>query len=145
MGKINKTVLRETKYIAFTVIILSIFMQLIFIGLEKWDITVLLGNLLSGIISILNFLLMGLTIQKVVSSKDGNTRNVIRLSESLRTLMVLLAMIFGVVFPCFNTVTALVPLFFPRIAIIFRPLFGGKYDYEKPIRGEIIEEKKSNN
>ena len=47
MGKINKTVLRETKYIAFAVIILSIFMQLIFIGLEKWDITVLLGNLLS--------------------------------------------------------------------------------------------------
>ena len=139
MGKINKTVLRETKYIAFTVIILSIFMQLIFIGLEKWDITVLWGNLLSGIISILNFLLMGLTIQKVVSSKDGNTRNVIRLSESLRTLMVLLAMIFGVVFPCFNTVTALVPLFFPRIAIIFRPLFRGN------TRGEIIEEKKSNN
>lgn len=139
MGKINKTVLRETKYIAGAVIILSIFMQLIFIGLEKWDITVLLGNLLSGIIAILNFFLMGLTIQKVVSSKDGNTRNVIRLSESLRTLMVLLAMIFGVVFPCFNTVTALVPLFFPRIAIIFRPLFRGN------TRGEIIEEKKSNN
>ena len=144
MGRINKTILRETKYIAGAVIILSIFMQLIFIGLEKWDITVLLGNLLSGIISILNFLLMGLTIQKVVSSKDGNTRNVIRLSESLRTLMLLLTMIFGVAFPCFNTVTALVPLFFPRIAIIFRPLFGGKYDYEKPIRGENIE-KKSNN
>ena len=139
MGRINKTILRETKYIAGAVIILSIFMQLIFIGLEKWDITVLLGNLLSGIISILNFLLMGLTIQKVVSSKDGNTRNVIRLSESLRTLMLLLTMIFGVAFPCFNTVTALVPLFFPRIAIIFRPLFRGN------TRGEIIEEKKSNN
>lgn len=145
MRKINKTVLRETKYIAFAVIILSIFMQLIFIGLEKWDITVLLGNLLSGIVAILNFLLMGLTIQKVVSSNDGNSRNVIRLSESLRTLMLLLAMTLGVVLSCFNTVTALVPLFFPRIAIIFRPLFGRKYDYEKPIRGEIIEEKKSNN
>ena len=139
MGKINKTVLRETKYIAFAVIILSIFMQLIFIGLEKWDITVLLGNLLSGIVAILNFLLMGLTIQKVVSSNDGNSRNVIRLSESLRTLMLLLAMTLGVVLSCFNTVTALVPLFFPRIAIIFRPLFRGN------TRGEIIEEKKSNN
>ena len=74
MGKINKTVLRETKYIAFAVIILSIFMQLIFIGLEKWDITVLLGNLLSGIVAILNFLLMGLTIQKVVSSNDYPNR-----------------------------------------------------------------------
>ena len=81
---------------------------------------------------------MGITIQKVVSSNDGNSRNVIRLSESLRTLMLLLAMTLGVALPCFNTVTALVPLFFPRIAIIFRPLFG------KTTRGEIIE-KKSNN
>lgn len=138
MGKIHKTVLKETKYITGAVIIFSIFMQLIFIGLEKWDITVLLGNLLSGIVAILNFLLMGITIQKVVSSNDGNSRNVIRLSESLRTLMLLLAMTLGVALPCFNTVTALVPLFFPRIAIIFRPLFG------KTTRGEIIE-KKSNN
>ena len=139
MKKISKNVLKETKYIASAVIIFSIFMQLIFIGLEIWDITVLLGNLLSGIVAVLNFFFMGITIQKVVSSNDGNTRNVIRLSESLRTLMVLLTMIFGVAFPCFNTVTALVPLFFPRIAIIFRPLFRGN------TRGEIIEEKKSNN
>ena len=32
----------------------------------------------------------------------------------------------GVLLPCFNTVTALVPLFFPRLAVAFRPLVGRK-------------------
>ena len=36
----------------------------------------------------------------------------------------------GVLLPCFNTVTALVPLFFPRIAVAFRPLIGKKKSAE---------------
>ena len=34
----------------------------------------------------------------------------------------------GVALPCFHLVTVLLPLFFPRIAVAFRPMFKGKED-----------------
>ena len=63
MIKLEKAVRRETGYIAIWVLILSALMQAVFLIFNKWDYTVLLGNLLSGSVSLLNFLLMGLTIQ----------------------------------------------------------------------------------
>lgn len=48
MKKVDKTVLRETGYIALFVILLSVLMQAVFLIIGKWDYTVLLGNLLSA-------------------------------------------------------------------------------------------------
>ena len=39
--------------------------------------------------------------------------------------VVLLVGILGIALPAFHVVALLVPLFFPRIAIMFRPLFKG--------------------
>ena len=46
--KIDPTVLKETGYIAAWVLVFSALTQAIFLMIGKWDITVLLGNLLSG-------------------------------------------------------------------------------------------------
>ena len=41
-------------------------------------------------------------------------------------VIVVVIVVIGVVLPCFSTWTVLIPMFFPRIAIAFRPLFDKK-------------------
>lgn len=123
MKKVDKTVLAETGYIAVWVIILSALMQAVFLIVGSWDITVLFGNFLSAAVAVCNFFLMGLTVQSATSKGEKEAKAFMKLSQSLRTLMMFGAAILGVVLPCFQIVASLLPLFFPRIAIAFRPLF----------------------
>ena len=132
MKKVDKTVLRETGYIALFVILLSVLMQAVFLIIGKWDYTALLGNLLSAAAAVGNFFLMGLTVQFAVDKEESERKRFVKLSHSLRTLLLFAAAALGVALSCFNTVTSLSPLFFPRIAIALRPLFN---------RGEQEEQK----
>ena len=123
MAKVSQTVRQETLYIAAWVVILSVLMQAVFLLIGKWDITVLFGNVLSGAFAVLNFFLMGLTVQKAVLKEEKEAKNAIRASQSLRTLMLFAVAAVGVLLPCFDIWASLIPLFFPRIAVNFRPLF----------------------
>ena len=59
-----------------------------------------------------------------------------RASWGLRSVALFAAAVLGVTLSCFNTITALVPLIFPRIAIAFRPLFDRKkQDGAQPPQG----------
>lgn len=126
MQKVDPTVKRETEYIALSVIILSIFMQAIFLIIGSWDYTVLCGNLLSGIVAIVNFFLMGLTVQKAVERDKKQAASAMKLSQTTRMMVLFIAAILGVTLSCFNTWTVLIPLFFPRIGVYFRSLFDGR-------------------
>ena len=74
MKKIDPTVLKETKYIALWVLIFSALMQAVFLVLRAWDYTVLLGNLLGGGVAVLNFLLMGITVQNALQKEEKTLR-----------------------------------------------------------------------
>lgn len=126
MMKVDQTVLKETKYIAFSVLILSALLQAVFLIIGEWDYTVLLGNILSGAVAILNFFLMGITVQAAVAKEEKQAKNTMKVSQTMRTLTLFAAAALGVLLPCFHTLTSLLPLFFPRIAIAFRPLFTKK-------------------
>ncbi|MBP5244855.1 MAG: hypothetical protein J6036_00130 [Clostridia bacterium] len=128
MPKIDKTVKNETIYILSFEIIFSLIMQSVFLIIGKWDITVLFGNLLSGAAAVLNFFLMGLTVQKAVQKDEKDAKNMLKVSQIYRTLLLFIIAGIGVYFSIFNTVAALLPLFFPRIAIALRPLFMKKND-----------------
>ena len=121
MIKANDTVKKETKYIAYFCIILSVLMQAVFVFIKRWDYTVLLGNLLSLAIAILNFYIMGLTVQKAVTMEESDARKLVKSSQGFRNMGIFVAVAIGVVAPCFNTVAVIVPVFFPRLAICFRP------------------------
>lgn len=116
--------MKETGYIAFCVLLLSILMQAIFLLVGKWNYTVLLGNLLSGITAIANFFLMGLTIQSISREDAQKAKTTMRLSQGLRLFMLFAFTALGVLLPCFDTVAVIAALSFPRIAIAFRPLVG---------------------
>jgi len=126
MIKAEPAVKKETKYIAYFCIILSVLMQAIFIILKKWNYTVLLGNLLSYAIAVLNFYFMGLTVQKAVTMDTNEAKKLLRSSQNLRNAGIFLGVVIGVVTPCFDTIAVIVPVFFPRIAISFRPLIKDK-------------------
>lgn len=126
MKKIDPTVIKETVYIAVCTVILSVIMQVVFVIIGQWDITVLLGNLLSAFFAVLNFFLMGFTVQKAVNLEQKEAASKIRLSQTLRTLMLFAAAAAGALIPCFNIWASLIPLLFPRIAITFRPLLNKK-------------------
>lgn len=123
----EKTVLRETAFVSVGTLILSVLMNAVFLIIGKWNITVLLGNILSGIPSVINFFLMGMTVQKAVGESGKAAENFMRVSMLLRTVILFAVTIVGVCNPdTFNLVSVLVPLFFPRISIALRPLFGMK-------------------
>lgn len=123
MNKKESVVLRESIYIAVWELLLSCLLEAFFLILGKWNYTVLLGNLLSAAASILNFYLMGLTVEKAVSQEEKEASNFMRLSQSARLLMMFVVVALGVLLPYFHNVSLLLPLFFPRIAIVFRPMF----------------------
>lgn len=120
--KIDKTVIKETKYILFFVIILSVLMQAVFLIISKWNYTVLLGNIYGGVIAVLNFLIMGIYIQKAVNQDEKEAKQTVKFSQSLRFAAIVLFICIGVVIPFFNWITVVLPLVFPSVAIYLRPL-----------------------
>lgn len=126
MIKPDQTVKKETIYIAAWELILSAAMQAVFLLVGRWDITVLLGNLLSAAAAVGNFFLMGLTVQQAVDKEEKEAKSFMAMSQRLRTLMLFIAAVLGAALPCFNIVSALIPLLFPRIAAAFRMSFEKK-------------------
>lgn len=122
MAKTDNTVIKETKYIAAWVIILSVIMEAVFLIIGMWDHRVLLGNIFGGVVAVINFLLMGITVQKAVMKDEKDAATSMKLSQALRNLMLLIAAVLAITLPIFNGAAAIIPLFFPRIAIAFVPL-----------------------
>ena len=131
MKRIDKTVLKETAFVAAGTVLLSVAAQIVFAVLGRWDIKVLSGNLLSAFAAILNFFLMGITVQLAMVREGKDRENFIRLSLLVRTALLFGIVVAGVLLPYFNLITVFVPLFFPRIVIMFRPVFMKKGEAEE--------------
>lgn len=124
MKKPGKIVTKETLYISIFEIIFSIVLQIVFILTNHWDYTVILGNILSAFLAVGNFFFMGVALEKAVSESEKRARAIAKTSQTIRQLVLFVVAALGVVLPYFNNWAVLVPLFFPRIAISLRPLFG---------------------
>lgn len=136
--RIDPAVKKETLYILGTSILLSVVMELVFWLAGHMDYTVPLGNLLGVGISVLNFFLMGLTIQKSIGLDEKAASDKLKLSQMLRMLMVIALAAVGVGLPCFHALAVVIPLFFPRIAIAFRP-FLDKEMKEQPANEQTLD------
>ena len=123
MKKIAPTVLKETGYIATMVFIFSLLLQSVFLIIGKWDYTVLTGNLLGFVAAVGNFFLMGLSVQSSLGKEEKDAKNLMKLSQSLRLLLIFVIALIGYLVPVFSTIAVLIPLLFPRIAVALRPLF----------------------
>lgn len=127
MLKVDKTVLKETKYIAAVTVILSVLLQAVFLIIHKWNYTVLLGNVLGAAAATGNFFLMGITVQRAVRLDEKEAKTLMKSSQTLRNFGLFVIGMIGVLLSVFNTVTVLVPLFFPRFAILLKPFVDKSY------------------
>ncbi len=101
--RLQKSIVRETVRISVGTIVLAIIMNLVFLIINMWDLTVLYGTLLGCTMAIANFLLLGITVQIIANNQDSEKRNKLKLqlSYSLRMLALLAGIAIGVSSPYF--------------------------------------------
>ena len=122
MAKIDGVVAKETRYIAGITIILSILMEAAFLIIGMWCYNVLIGNILGAGVAVANFLLMGITVQNAVQKDEKDAASLMKVSQMLRNLMLLITALLAFLLPFINPAAAIIPLFFPRIAILLIPV-----------------------
>ena len=122
MKKVDSTVLKETSYIAALTLVLSLLMQSVFLIAGMWDITVLLGNLRGIVAAVGNFFLMGITVQSALGREEKQIKNLMKLSQMGRMLLLFGVALIGYLVPLFNIIAVVVPFLFPRIAVTVRQL-----------------------
>ena len=121
MKKIDRTVIRETAYVAAGTLILSVLLNAVFLIIGKWDFRVLLGNILGASAAVLNFFLMGVTVQTSIGKEEKQIKRRVWLSLLFRYLMLVGVAAIGYFVPsCFNLIAVVISYLFPRIAIMFR-------------------------
>lgn len=123
LENIQPAVKEETKRLAIATFSGVAVMYVVFFILHlvkpEWvpfDYTVILGGLVGGIIAVLNFFLMGLTVQKIVATKEEDSaKSMMKASYTQRTLLQMLWVVLAIVLPVFQMVAGILPLFFPGI------------------------------
>ena len=100
MSGMDPAVKKETGYIAVWVALLSLVMEGVFLIIRRWDLSVLLGNLGGAGAAVGNFLLLGLTVSRAVSSgKPDQAAKRVRATATFRLLgMALLCVLLIAVF-----------------------------------------------
>lgn len=125
MSKLSPALKKETVRLSVMVAAGVVLMILVFliahlIVPEKvpFDYRVILGGLGGGFIAVLNFFLMGLTVQKVANTEDPDlAKNRMKASYSRRMLLQMAWVVIAIVVPVFQPVAGIVPLLFPSLSI----------------------------
>lgn len=122
---VQPAVRKETKKVAVSTIVGLIIMWIVLFAFHMampenipFDYTVFLGGIGGGIVAVLNFFLMGLTVQKVAATADEDSARMrMKSSYSQRMMMQMLWVIIAIVVPCFWFVSGIIPLLFPSLGI----------------------------
>lgn len=122
MNKLDPAVRKETGYIALVTLLLGVLQQTVFLIIGKWSFSVLLGGIYGWAAALMNFFLMALTVQKAVSQEEKDAKNTMKLSQNLRLLSLLVLAAIAYLLPFLNTVSAILPYLYPRIAIALSPI-----------------------
>ena len=128
---------KHTGYIAVWVVLLSIVMEAVFLIAGSWDFAVLFGNLGGAAAAIGNFFLMALVNTRIMYRAVENSKpeeaaakvksvTMIRLLGCVGFCVILIA-----VFKT-NVYATLIPMLFPQIGIVFRPVIDRKHGAEPP-------------
>ena len=123
MIKPQKAVTDNTKYIAVVTVILSLIMQSAFLVLKKWDYTVLTGNILGGTAAVFNFFVMAMFVQSAVEKEPKEAKNLLKLSQTVRYLFLVIIAVIGITVPVFNGIATVVPFLFAQFAVTLYPIF----------------------
>ena len=123
----DPAVKKETGYITVWVLLLSLLMEAVFLIIRQWDLSVLFGNLGGAVLAVGNFFLLAYTVSRAVDKgKPEEAAQRVKATATLRLIGVgaLSALLIGVFKT--NVFATLIPLLFPRIGLLFRPMIDRK-------------------
>ena len=134
--KVQPAVKKETKNVAIYTVVGVVVMWVGFLILhliwpEKipFDYRVILGGIGGGAVAVLNFFLMGMTVQKVAAIPEDQKDMAfmkMKASYSQRLILQILWIILAITLPCFHFVAGIAPLLFPGFGIKIGGLLGKK-------------------
>ena len=131
MTGLDPAVRKETAYVGVWTLLLSLIMEAVFLVFGWWDWSVLLGNLGGAVIAVGNFFLLGLTVSRALNSgKPEEAARKVKATASLRLIGMGAACALLVGVAKTNVFATLIPLLFPRIGIMFRPMIDRKRGVE---------------
>ena len=85
-----------------------------------FDYTTILAGLIGGGVAILNFFLMGISVQNIAATEDQDlAKKKMKTSYSQRMALQLIWVVIAIAAPCFYFVAGILPLLFPSLGIKF--------------------------
>ncbi|MBQ4110864.1 MAG: ATP synthase subunit I [Clostridia bacterium] len=114
---LSKSVIKEIGRMAIGVLVLYVVMLLIFLVAGYFDSKVVLGGLLGSIYAIINFVLLGFSVEKSVGKGTKGAQATMGTSYTLRLILTAAVVLWAIKAPYFNYVATAIPLVFPRIVI----------------------------
>lgn len=129
--KPQPAVLKETKHIALGTLILSAVMLAVFALTGQFDFNVLWGALYGSALAVANFFLLGMTVQRIAETAQGNSENEVKLAKLRMHRSYLMRMLVGagllilaIAVLKLNWIACCVPLVFPRVVIFVMHIRG---------------------
>ncbi len=133
MAGMDPAVKKETGYIAVWVALLSLLLEAVFLVIRRWDLSVLFGNLGGAALAVGNFFLLAFVVSRAIDrGKPEEAARRVKATAGLRLIGLggLCALLIGVLKT--NVYATLIPLLFPRIGIMFRPMIDRKRGVQAP-------------
>jgi len=114
---LSKEITKEVLRMLLCILVMIAVMVSLFVAFGYFDLTVVLGALLGGTVAFLNFFFLAVSVEKAVK-KEQNPKMVAASSYSLRMLFIGVMIVLAIKSPYFNYIAMVIPLIFPRIAIM---------------------------
>jgi F0F1-type ATP synthase assembly protein I len=128
--KIAPAVKKETGHIALGTAIGVVLILIGFFVVKQFNSGVLVSAIIGGVVAVLNFFILGLTVQKIANGEsEERGRKWMQFSYNMRMLVMVIWLIVALAVPFFNWVAALLPLLMPRLTIAVMQVTG---IYKKP-------------
>lgn len=125
--KPQETVLRETRRIAVGVFSMLAIMLVVYAVMGRFSLAVVLGGLIGSLYAVINFLLLGMTVQKVAEMREGNeelARMQMKSSYNMRMVIMILLIVVAFALPFVDGLACMIPMLFPRLTILVLQLTG---------------------
>ena len=128
--KPDSAVRRETARVAAGVFALVAAMLVVYAIIGKFSVSALLGGVYTGLLTVVNFFVMGMTVQGITNRAAEKARteqeiaeltlemkNRMKLSYNLRMIALFALMVVGISVFKFDPIATILPILFPTIVI----------------------------
>lgn len=127
MSILQPAVKKETQKVVIYTVVGVVLMWIVLFLLRPtmpdkivFDYTTILAGIIGGGVAILNFFLMGISVQNIAATEDQDlAKKKMKTSYSQRMALQLIWVVIAIAAPCFYFMAGILPLLFPSLGIKF--------------------------